>query len=88
MKKSLFILLLILSTLSIAYAVYENQKAENSSLQATKKELILNEKIRQLEDSLLKITKEREMERKRTMEARRLAENLAMQKEEETKLSN
>ena len=88
MKKSLVILLLILSTLSIAYAVYENQKAENCNLRASKKEIILNEKIRQLEDSLQQISRQHEIERRRAMKARQIAENLSMQVDEGLKQAN
>lgn len=85
MKKQVIILLLILSTLSIAYAIYENCKAEQCSIQAERTELLLNEKIRQLETSLSKTYKELESEKRHAREARKIAENLAMQAEKPSK---
>ena len=67
MRKSIIILLLILSTLSIAYAIYEGQKAENCKLIAAKKEVALNERIRQLEGSLSRAYKELEAEKRKAL---------------------
>ncbi|ELR71736.1 hypothetical protein C900_02321 [Fulvivirga imtechensis AK7] len=83
MKKTVIILLTLLSTLSIAYAIYENAKTRSCQHKAATKEIALNEKIRLLEDSLANVHERLEMERKSATEARKTALDLFTKYEKE-----
>lgn len=76
MRKSIIILLSALSTLSIAYAVYENEKSKSCERKAATKQIALNEKIRMLEDSIANVHDRLEIERRSATEARKIALDL------------
>ena len=87
MKKPTVVLLIVMSVLSITFAIHEAHNAWRHEVKAEKIKIALTEKIRMLEDSLLYISARHEIERRQTVYFEKAVKNIN-EKEEQARRAN
>lgn len=77
MKKPVIIACIVLVALSLLFAFYQNQKADEWKREAIRTEKELNAKLTVLQDSLQLVKKDLEREKEKTKEAKKIAETMS-----------
>lgn len=77
MKKPIIIACIVLVALSLLFAFYQNQKADEWKREAIRTEKELNAKLTVLQDSLQLVKKDLEREKEKTKEAKKIAETMS-----------